>query len=405
MKKSVVMIALLLTFAMIATSCTTPTTSITPTPATTSSQSFAPISLPLTAASLGLGSFTQTVCSWSPTGSYLIVSALESTAPGSAESVYLLRLSDRQLSKIMDGKTQSAVLMETPQWAADESFFTVSFYPEPDCAAPISLYYTGEGRLENLTIDGCNPAVSPDQTQLAYINCEQKLAVYTIATEITVIPRPDAIGRLPVWTTNQTVLFARNTGDNPSELDGAVLEQLTALDLETTEYTATYGDKKVYRALSLVQDDWLLVNTGWDDGSFFGLLNLTTNQLKDFGELRAEVFNQDGKLYAAYIMMGDANSLTLADIEQSDYTISPLVLAEQAIAQVASLKSDGQIIYLIDDYAQDKTLVMKNDLKGLNVELASLDGIYKPVATRDGNLFALINDGSELIIFYPTRIA
>lgn len=198
--------------------------------------------------------------------------------------VYLLNPSSGILETIVDGLS-GPLHLPKPSWSEDQSMIVFSLYHQTEKNHPIYLYQTETKTVQKLPVSGYSPALNCNMEKIAYSKADGSIGIYTLSDgEATCLPE-NIKGFNPIWfSDNQRILLFKSTGENPHGLDGSELHIICSVDVNLPAMIEGPGHKGVYRSMEwVVQDQLVAVYSGWDDGYYFGLFDLNTGELSEFG--------------------------------------------------------------------------------------------------------------------------
>jgi WD40 repeat protein len=354
----------------------------------------------------------QNICGsyfyWSPSGDYSVFIGSAKAEGKVKPCVFLLRLEDKKVTRIIEGTVGKNYVLQEPQWSDDESMLTVPFYELEDKEYPVLLYDIKQGNLEVLPFTGMTPSISPDKSKVAYACEDGAIRIFDLSSgQVTVFP--DSIkGYHPRWfSDSERILFFRLTGKNPFKLEGAELQDICILDTKSPDNIKSFGYEKVYGSFKwLIRDELAWIESGWDDGHYAELLDLNSFKLTELGDASGNSYQINDK--QIYLSQYDY----LSSFNLFNRNMEPIgVFTSEKYDQlwhnrVLSLVPDGRLIYMEINQSENKNKIMLSFLNGRKFEqLAVFEGLYYPVTSQDGAKTALVDtDENYFIIIEPKSL-
>ncbi len=237
-------------------------------------------------------------------------------------------------------------------WAQDSSFAVLS---DSMSAAPILYFNSTSQTVTDLPVTGSQCRISPDGTRIAYTDFtrDSKLYTYDFVTRKEQAIGDGIRGVSPIWhSDSRRLMFLEYTGDNPSGLEGGELQNLTQIDLLAPDLRETMMETTVYRDVSWLEEDRLvLIHSGWDDGYFTSILDLDTMNLLDLGEGIVYTGSYDAdRVILAYELWGEDGDQYFLYNDQLEKVLTlpePEIGIEDMVINRAPVWNDGKLFFAV----------------------------------------------------------
>jgi hypothetical protein len=324
------------------TSITSPHTSMTSTAAsTTASQSAAattatsadtsatavkagPVDLSIigtaiSTADFGISLIHRSYFYWSPSGQYILfMGIVKNPQDEETSNVYLFRLADKSIIKIMDGEKSGNYTMLTPSWSLDESLLTFSFLQFDVKDYPIYLYHIKTKILEALPIPGFEAAFAPDNSRIALSKMDHSIVVYNLTDQSIDNLGGKVKGCGPIWfSDSRRILFCKQTSSQETDLGTAYQRTLCILDTLHIGSSKLLGSEStIYHLSWIVPDEWVNMHGGWDDGYEAAVLDIKKEQITSYGEGVVCPFRQSGSEFILLVYSHYSETVLLDSSQQ-----------------------------------------------------------------------------------------
>lgn len=224
---------------------------------------------------------------WSPDMDGILFEGFLKNAEGKYTSgLYYYNIKTHDIINIINGKENSIYYMEEPNGSITGNEILFSYIELSEKNPSVYLYNFQTGKLYALPVAGRQAAFSSDCSKIIFTGADERLHIYQ-RSDGTIQTLPEEIkGRSPLWfSDDRHILFLKDTGTNPSGLEGADLYEICILDSQNTDHYKIIGDKQVYHKLNWVlQDSTAWVESGWDDGHSISILDINEREVQELGE-------------------------------------------------------------------------------------------------------------------------
>ncbi len=338
---------------------------------------------------LGIDGIGGSYLYWVPGKNAVIFEGYLKDAEGKfTPGVYYYNNESKEIATILMGSLDSHYYLAEPIWSADNSEVLISF-------GGIYIYDLHQSSLELLPISGRQAELSPDGSKIIYVDKNQNLQIYNRSNKEIQSLRSDIKGHSPIWfSDNRHILFYKDVGKNPHNLDGNDLHVLCLLDTYNSEIVRTIGEEMVYRDLFwALQDSIAWIYSGWDDGHFFSILDLSDDTIEELGETYDSLYfpGREPQLIKK-IKTSQWNVSNIQQTLYSDYTSCP----EQGVP--IGLLPDETLLFWQTGVAQFSTLLAVPPYEEASI-ITHDDRYLYPVVSNYGSRFAFIDSNEDFIIF------
>ncbi|NJD01222.1 MAG: hypothetical protein FIA99_01175 [Ruminiclostridium sp.] len=337
---------------------------------------------------------------WSPKADYIIFIGHDKDESNKyTAGVYILNLLNNEARKIIEGEYDKNYYLNEPQWSADESIVTISFYDIMEKEFPVYLYHLESGELERLLVNGMTPSISPDKNMIVYSG-EKGLGIYNISEKTANILPGNIKGFSPIWfSDSRRILFFKALDKNPSGLEGGELNDIGIVDIMDPGYIELLGYEKVYRGCKWIMNDKLVwIRSGWDDGHYAEYLNYDTRTLIELGEDISNYYQSS--LGVSFFRFYDSGNCEMLDQNLDSEGLFNLEREENGWYNVfLSLVPDGNLLYLRVNLTELKGMVMLSHMnENSYLQLSEYENYIYPKVTEDGTKIAFLGDNEDSII-------
>jgi Tol biopolymer transport system component len=429
MKKSVFLLVMILGISIVAVACDSPSAkvpietasssekmtvpsesdaaTVSPAPTEPAAIDLLSLGMSYSAADYGIYSISSDYFYWSPKAEYLVfLGYLKDSQSKYTPNIYLLHLKDNKITKIMDGVYDRNFYLTEPRWSEDESLLTIPFYDLAEKTYPVRLFNTNQEKLQVLPIYGLDASISPDMSKIAFSDIDHRIVIYNLSDKTSTEMPAGVKGYSPIWFSDNTrILFSKLTGRNPSNLEGAELQDICILDTDKSEVIKSLGKDNVYKSHKwLIIDKMAWVESGWDDGHYLNLLDLDSSKLTEFGEgdgISYQINNRE----LNFFVLSNGKGFTLFDRNLKELGVFPVMNNDQQWSNTAlGLLSDGRLLYWATSQYQKHNAIILSTLNQQKItQTFAVEGLYYAKASTDGSKIALVNDqGFNLTIFDST---
>jgi WD40 repeat protein len=270
-----------------------PTTAETAIPATSPSSTEAKpfdlstIGTAIEVADLGLSMIHPSYFSWSPHGKYIVfMGKVKDDQATETWNVYLFRLSDRSIMKIMDGEPNVDYGMHISHWNQDESLLAFSFFDYQSDKYPVYLFHENSGSVEEIPVHGYDATFSPDNNRIALTTMDRTIALYNLNDRSVNNLGGKVKGHSPIWfSDSKRIIFCKQISSKETDIGTAYIDQICILDTTKPDSMKLIGSESAFYGISwLVPDEMVSIDAGWDDVSYGEILDLKTEQVSSFDE-------------------------------------------------------------------------------------------------------------------------
>lgn len=270
-----------------------------------------------------------------------------------------------------------------------------------------TLYLYNNGQITALSSNFGTGSISPDSNKIAYVEYEEGLFVYDIATGSSQLLSEEKEPWYPIWFPDSKQIFYF-TDLGQTLTDGAgQLQGLAKINIETKEKVQIPDDTGKYRSAKWIKPGEILhVIYGWDDAFGNAIVDLSDNSILDLGEDhqyfngRSTAVNQSKELF--YItdsekgMIYDGTELVDSmDITDGNYS-----------NKYMSFSPDGEkMTYLSGDIYAENSIgrdIWVADANGENVrKITNTSGFYfDPMWIDDETIVVVENTEDKFIVKY-----
>jgi Tol biopolymer transport system component len=243
-------------------------------------------------------------------------------------------------------------------------------------------------------------------SKIAFSDIDHRIVIYNLSDKTSTEMPAGVKGYSPIWFSDNTrILFSKLTGRNPSNLEGAELQDICILDTDKSEVIKSLGKDNVYKSHKwLIIDKMAWVESGWDDGHYLNLLDLDSSKLTEFGEgdgISYQINNRE----LNFFVLSNGKGFTLFDRNLKELGVFPVMNNDQQWSNTAlGLLSDGRLLYWATSQYQKHNAIILSTLNQQKItQTFAVEGLYYAKASTDGSKIALVNDqGFNLTIFDST---
>jgi hypothetical protein len=364
-------------------------TTVTPTTTNPSIPELTEIGLSFSAHDIGISSIDRSECFWSPDANHLVfVGSVKDSLGKYTRNVYMLSVKDGKIIKVADGEYDQNYYLLEPQWASDESMFTVPFYG-PSGKFPIYIYNVNLQKLDTLSVQGTCASISPDNSKIVYVADDGTIHLYDFLSESIVDLPGNPKGDSPIWFSDSArILYMKPTGK--TEQTDVLFYDFSILDTSKNVQPKSFGFELVLRSIKwVVQDQIVWVNGGSDDGSWYKPFNLSMSQFM--------ITLTEGQRLT-FQVLGNSAYYWVYDYPKNGYYLYDSDMTEQGFftSTPVCLLPDHKLLYV------DNNILKIASIDGTqSTALASITDNYHALPSLNGSSEAFIEDeGSSMIIYH-----
>lgn len=347
---------------------------------------------------------------WSPSEDLVVfIGSIKDGSNKFTSNVYILKLADRKITKILDGVYDKTYYMPEPKWSDDENMLTIPFYDLDDRDFPIYIYDIKQSKLEKLPVKGMTPSICPDKTKIAYANPNTTISIYNMVDK-TIIDMPvDIKGLNPIWfSDNNRILFFKYAGKNPSGLEGAELMNICVVDTRNPQDIKLNAKESVYNECKwITQDETVWINSGLDDGHQVCFFDVDAFKLTDLGEAIDNSLQINNK-EVSFVVYKNSTQYELFSRNMKSLGIFTIENGKMAGGHnpVLCVYKNERLLYLDQNATENKSNIMISLLNGQKyMKIYSYDGLYTPLPSVSGSKIALMDsNGSRFIVIDTFKI-
>ncbi|MFA5021365.1 MAG: hypothetical protein WC517_04925 [Patescibacteria group bacterium] len=393
-----------------------PAMSETPAPANTPSIEQWNAATTIVLKDAGLESINMDNFYWSPDAKFIIfMGYIKNKDNKFIMNVYLLRVSDKKLIKLIDGTIDNMTdYIVKPQWSGDGSLAVINFCSITRKKYFIYLYNTKQETLELIPVNGFFPSISPDKSKMVYFDKNYGLSLFEFSNRTGTVISGKIKGVYPIWfSDNKRILFSRKTGKNPLGLEETEIYDICIMDTRKPEGIRSLGFEGLPCELAwMVRNELAWTKTRHEDGDYFGVFDIASLKMIDLGKKNEKTYQMlKGELYYIQldeIVSGGQYGYQLLDhnrkvigafaVGENNYNVRPFY--------ALSLLPDKRLFYLQADTGNNKASLAVSYLnENRFVPLSVIDGSYIPIISEDGAGIAFISkEGDRLILIDPSKI-
>lgn len=347
---------------------------------------------------LGLSEISNEVY-WVPGKNSVFFQGYTKDAEGkTASGVYYYDIDKKEIKNILTINGGSDYFLSEPSWSSDSNEVVFSFLDLFARETPAYVYNITQGTLELLPFSPYGAEFSPDGSKIIYNDRDKNLWVYTRSTKSSQALGTSIKGHSPIWfSDNRHILFFNATGKNPHNLDGADLYTICIFDTLDMQITRIIEEEAVYQSVHwLIQDRLAWIESGWDDGHFANILDLSDNSIEDLGEF----------YYQPSMPISGAEPRLIKSIDQNQWRVYDAVqnrgyeyLSSPYQGQPVGMLPDQTLLLLQteEDFSLSSLIAVPRDDQAYI--LAQYENSIYPYVNEDSTRFAFMNPNESLFIF------